>query len=55
MLLSISTWWQTLAPFEKILWGIAVVFSALYLMQSVLSLSGGDADHTAGHITHLLP
>jgi len=48
MLLSISTWWQTLAAFEKILWTIAVVFSALYLMQSVLSLSGGDADHTAG-------
>lgn len=49
MLLSISTWWQTLASFEKIFWGIAVVFSALYLMQSMLSLSGGDADHSAGH------
>jgi len=48
MLLSIGTWWQALAPFEKILWGIAVVFSALYLMQSMLSLSGGDADHTTG-------
>jgi hypothetical protein len=48
MLLSISFWWQHLETFEKILWGIAIVFSALYLLQSVLSLSGGDADHAAG-------
>jgi hypothetical protein len=48
MLLSISTWWQHLETFEKILWAIAFVFSSLYLLQSVLSLSGGDADHTAG-------
>lgn len=48
MLLSINTWWQTLAPFEKILWAIAVVFSALYLLQSILSLSGGHADHAVG-------
>jgi hypothetical protein len=49
MLLSISTWWQHLVPFEKILWGIALVFSSMYLIQSFLSLSGGDADHSGGH------
>jgi len=56
MLLSISTWWQHLESFEKILWTIALVFSSLYFLQSVLSLSGGDADHSAGDadssITH---
>lgn len=48
MLLSIADWWQRLENFEKILWGIAIVFSSLYLLQSVLSISGGDTDHTAG-------
>ena len=48
MLLSITTWWQHLETFEKILWGIAIVFSALYLLQSLLSIAGGDADHAAG-------
>jgi hypothetical protein len=48
MLLSISTWWQQLASFEKILWAIAIVFSSLYLLQSALSIAGGDADHSTG-------
>lgn len=49
MLLSITTWWQHLETFEKILWGIALVFSSFYLLQSMLSLSGGDTDHGDGH------
>jgi hypothetical protein len=49
MLLSISTWWQHLTTFEQILWGIALSFSAFYLLQSMLSLSGGDTDHADGH------
>jgi len=48
MLLSFSSWWQHLATFEKMLWGIALVFSALYLLQSLLSIAGGDVDHSAG-------
>jgi hypothetical protein len=48
MLLSISLWWQHLETFEKILWGIAIVFSSLYLLQSLLSLAGGDTDHAGG-------
>ncbi|THU33494.1 hypothetical protein FAM09_25435 [Niastella caeni] len=48
MLLSVTSWWHHLATFEKILWGIAIVFSAIYLLQSMLSLSGGDVDHTDG-------
>jgi hypothetical protein len=54
MLLSISTWWQQLATFEKILWGMAIVFSTLELIQAFLSLSGGDADHTAGDADHAI-
>lgn len=49
MLLSITTWWQHLETFEKFLWGIALAFSSFYLLQSMLSLSGGDTDHTDGH------
>ena len=48
MLLSFTSWWQHLGSFEKILWGIALVFSAFYLLQSLLSLAGGDTDHTGG-------
>lgn len=48
MLLSFTSWWQHLENFEKILWGIALVFSALYLLHSLLSIAGGDVDHTAG-------
>jgi hypothetical protein len=48
MLLSISTWWEHLATFEKILWAIAILFSTIYLFQSILSISGGDADHAGG-------
>jgi hypothetical protein len=48
MLLSISTWWEHLATFEKILWAIAILFSTIYLFQSFLSISGGDVDHASG-------
>ena len=48
MLLSISTWWEHLATFEKILWAIALFFSTIYLFQSILSISGGDVDHASG-------
>ena len=48
MLLSISTWWEHLVAFEKILWAIALLFSTIYLFQSILSISGGDVDHASG-------
>ncbi len=54
-LLDISSWWQALDGFEKILWSIALMFSLLFLLQTVLSftgsyhdLSGGDADASIG-------
>src|SRR5215213_461691 len=52
MLLDINSWWQGMELFEKVLWVIAILFSALFLFQAVLSIfGGGDADaHDAmGH------
>jgi hypothetical protein len=46
-LLDISDWWQTKALFEKIFWIIAVLFSLLFLIQTILSFIGGDG--TEGH------
>lgn len=38
-------WWQQLGTFEQVLWGIALLFSLLFLLQSALSfLGGGDAE-----------
>lgn len=49
MLLSITSWWQELQSFEKILWTIAVLFSFLFLLQTIMSLFAGDADNASGH------
>jgi uncharacterized membrane protein len=43
-LLGISSWWQGLEVFEKILWAIAIIFSALFLAQLLWSAIGGDVD-----------
>ena len=43
-LLGISSWWQGLELFDKALWGIAIIFSALFLVQLLLSVTGGDGD-----------
>lgn len=48
MLLDISSWWQALTSLEKIFWVIALLFSALFLIQVLLSFTGGDADDTFG-------
>ncbi|WP_336517235.1 hypothetical protein [Pollutibacter soli] len=44
MLLDISSWWNSLVLFEKVLWGISLLFSLLFLFQLILTLTGGDAD-----------
>jgi hypothetical protein len=44
MLIDISTWWSTLVPFEKILWGISLLFSLLFLIQVIITIAGGDTD-----------
>ncbi|HMR91021.1 MAG TPA: hypothetical protein PKC69_01850 [Chitinophagaceae bacterium] len=47
-LLNISAWWQSLATFDKIFWAIALLFSLLFLIQTVLSFVGGDGDESFG-------
>jgi hypothetical protein len=47
-LLDISSWWQSMASFEKTLWVIALLFSLLFLLQTIMSFTGGDADMAGG-------
>ncbi|MCB0685250.1 MAG: NfeD family protein [Saprospiraceae bacterium] len=47
MLLIITDRWNELSSFEQIFWGIALVFSLLFLIQFGLSLLGGDVDADA--------
>ncbi len=47
-ILDISSWWQALTSFEKIFWVAALLFSALFLIQVVLSFAGGDTDGSVG-------
>jgi membrane protein implicated in regulation of membrane protease activity len=49
MILNLGTWWQSLAFFDKIFWAIALLFSAIFLLQSIISLfAGGDFDDISG-------
>lgn len=48
ILLDISSWWQVLTSMEKIFWGISLLFSALFLIQLVLSFIAGDGDSSLG-------
>ena len=48
VILDISSWWQALPSFEKIFWGIALLFSLLFLVQAVLSFTGGDGADGGG-------
>ena len=47
-LLDISAWWQNIAFFEKIFWVIAILFSLLFVIQAILSFTGGDSDSAMG-------
>lgn len=48
ILLDISSWWQSLPGFEKMFWAIALPFSALFVVQTILSFAAGDGDSTFG-------
>jgi hypothetical protein len=49
MYLDISAWRQSLAFFDKIFWFIALLFSALFLLQALISLfAGGDTYDASG-------
>lgn len=44
MIFLASTWWAEMATFEKINWLIALPFSALFIIQIILTFVGGDID-----------
>ena len=46
-ILGISSWWQGLAGFEKILWAFAIIFSVLFLFQTLYSLFVGESDDSS--------
>lgn len=52
--LSISTWWQQLATFDRIFWVIALFFSFLFLVQTLLSFAAGDGDTATGDADHYI-
>ncbi len=47
-ILDISSWWQALPSFEKTFWGIALLFSLLFIIQLVLSFIGHDGSDSVG-------
>ena len=47
MMLTITSWWYGLNSMEQIFWGIAIIFSLLFVIQFGLSLLGGDVDTDA--------
>jgi hypothetical protein len=54
MLLNLGVWWQSIVFFEKIFWVIAILFSLLFLLQTVISLFAGDAHDASGHADHTI-
>lgn len=48
LLLDISSWWLTTSFFEKMFWVIAILFTLLFLIQAILSFTGGDGDTAMG-------
>lgn len=42
-----NDWWNTLTGIEQIFWGIALIFSVLFVIQFILSLIGLDFDNDA--------
>lgn len=47
--LSIATWWQTLGGIEKFFWAVALLFSFMFIIQTILAfVGGGDDDGASG-------
>jgi len=43
-----STWWQSLEGTEKFFWVIALLFSFMFIVQTIVSFMGGDDDGSFG-------
>ena len=42
----IATWWADLSPVMKLLWGITLTASLIFIIQTVMTFLGADADST---------
>ena len=40
----LATWWADLSPIMKILWGVTLTASLIFIIQSVMTFLGADAD-----------
>ena len=40
----IATWWAELSPILKILWGVTLTASLIFIIQTILTFVGADAD-----------
>lgn len=45
MLLSIDTWWSSMELLEKIYWAFALPFSAVFIIQMIITLIGADGEN----------
>jgi hypothetical protein len=50
LLLSLNTWFSSLATIEKIYWVFALVFSLAFIIQLIFTFVGGDADGADGDV-----
>ncbi len=44
MILTISNWWSDMNLVEQVFWGIAILFSFFFVIQTVLTFFGGDVE-----------
>ena len=42
----IATWWADLSPVMKLLWGVTLTASLIFIIQTVMTFLGADADST---------
>ena len=42
----IATWWASLSPVMKLLWGVTLTASLIFIIQTVMTFLGADADGT---------
>ncbi len=42
----IATWWGALTPAMKVLWGVTLAASLIFIIQTILTFIGADADTT---------
>ena len=42
----IATWWAELSPVMKLLWGVTLTATLIFVIQTVMTFLGADADGT---------